>query len=117
MLTIDPKTFAESWCAAWNARDIEAVLAHFHDDATFTSPFARRIWPDSPGVFSGKPAIRAYWTEGLKMVPDLHFRIETVFSGVDTVVIHYVNQAGRHVAEVLTFQGDKVISGHGTYAG
>ena len=117
MLEIDPITFAESWCAAWNARDIDAVLAHFHDEATFTSPFAKRVWPDSSGVFAGKAAIRAYWSEGLKLVPDLHFRVETVFAGVDTVVIHYVNQSGRHVAEVLTFLGDKVISGHGTYAG
>jgi hypothetical protein len=26
--------------AAWNRRDIEAVLEHFADDVTFTSPLA-----------------------------------------------------------------------------
>jgi ketosteroid isomerase-like protein len=116
LLQIDANAFARDWAAAWNARDLDRVLSHFHDDATFTSPFAKRIFPDSTGVFTGKAEIRAYWTEGLKAVPDLHFRIETVFTGIDTVVIHYVNQSGRHVAEVLAFRGDRVISGHGTYA-
>ncbi len=117
MLEIDANAFAASWAAAWNSRDLDAVLAHFHDDATFTSPFAQRIWPDSDGRFNGKAAIRAYWTEGLKAVPDLHFQVETVFSGIDMVVIQYTNQRGGKVAEVLTFRGDKVVSGHGTYAG
>ena len=30
--------FAARWAAAWNRRDVEAVLAHFHDDVVFTSP-------------------------------------------------------------------------------
>lgn len=29
MPTPDPKTFADHWVSAWNAHDIEAVLAHF----------------------------------------------------------------------------------------
>jgi ketosteroid isomerase-like protein len=32
---------AEQWAAAWNARDVERVLAHFDDDVTFTSPIVR----------------------------------------------------------------------------
>jgi hypothetical protein len=32
--------FAESWIAAWNRRDVEAVLAHYSKDAQFVSPVA-----------------------------------------------------------------------------
>jgi ketosteroid isomerase-like protein len=34
--------FAEEWSAAWNRRDVDAVLAHFHDDVVFTSPYAAK---------------------------------------------------------------------------
>ena len=111
----DAIAFATSWCAAWNAHDLDAVLAHFHDDVVFTSPMAIRMVPDSGGRIAGKAALRAYWTEGLRRIPDLHFTVERVFAGVDTVVIQYRNQGGIPVSEVLTFAGGLVISGHGTY--
>lgn len=111
----DPEAFARDWAAAWNARDVERVLAHFHDAAVFTSPFALRLFPDSGGRLSGKARIRDYWRAGLAAVPDLHFTVEAVFAGVDHMTILYRNQAGVRVGEVLKFDGDRVIEGHGTY--
>jgi hypothetical protein len=35
--------FAETWIAAWNRRDIDAVLAHFADEAEFVSPAAHKF--------------------------------------------------------------------------
>jgi ketosteroid isomerase-like protein len=35
--------FARHWRDAWNRHDIDAVLAHFADGVTFTSPVAARI--------------------------------------------------------------------------
>lgn len=107
--------FAHEWCAAWNAHDLERVLRHFHDDAVFTSPGAQRFMPESGGIVRGKVALRAYWSKALSAIPDLHFRIEHVFAGVDTLVIQYVNQKNVRVSEVLIFDGDLVRSGHGTY--
>jgi len=114
-MDIDPARFAAHWAAAWNARDVDAVLAHFHDHAVFTSPFAAQVVPGTGGVLRGKAAIRAYWTAGLARIPDLHFTVDAVFAGVDTLVIAYTNQKGTRVSEVLRFSGDRVIEGHGTY--
>ena len=50
--------FVRSWLEAWNAHDVEAVLAHFTEDATFTSPVAARILEGSDGVIHGKAALR-----------------------------------------------------------
>jgi ketosteroid isomerase-like protein len=33
--------FANFWIAAWNRRDVEAVLAHYSEHAQFVSPVAR----------------------------------------------------------------------------
>jgi len=43
--------FAETWIAAWNRRDVDAVLAHFADDAEFVSPAAHK--------FVGRSALRS----------------------------------------------------------
>jgi hypothetical protein len=112
---MDWTAFAQDWCEAWNAHDVERVLLHFHDDAVFTSPGALRLQPDSGGIVRGKPALRRYWSKALSVIPDLHFTIDHVFAGIDTLVIQYRNQTDVRVSEVLTFEGGKVRSGHGTY--
>ncbi|MDM7831862.1 nuclear transport factor 2 family protein [Cellulomonas edaphi] len=115
MTTPDPLEFAAAWVAAWNAHDLEAVLSHFREDVVFTSPVATRVVPDSGGVIRGKGALRAYWTRGLELIPDLRFSVERVFAGVDVLVISYRNQRGALVDEVLVFRDGLVIEGHGTY--
>lgn len=115
MSTPEPAGFAEDWAAAWNRHDVEAVLAHFHDDVVFTSPIAAEIVPGSGGVVSGKSALREYWCTALQAVPDLHFDILGVYAGVSTLVLHYRNQRGGMVNEVLEFDGSLVRRGHGTY--
>lgn len=112
---MDLSKFVGEWLEAWNAHDVESVLAHFHDDIRFASPIAAAMIPGSSGVISGKAALREYWTIALKRVPDLRFTIENVFQGVGIVVIEYRNQKGVLVSEVLIFDGEKVIAGYGTY--
>ena len=111
----EPSAFAAAWRDAWNAHDLDRVLDHFHEDVVFTSPVAAALFPETRGTLRGKPALRAYWAEGLRRIPDLHFTIEQVSAGVDAIVIRYRNQKGVSVSEVLVFEGDKVKSGHGTY--
>ncbi len=65
MPTPEPDAFAEQWVQAWNAHDVEAVLAHFADDVVFTSPVAARVLPETGGVVRGKDALRDYWTTAL----------------------------------------------------
>jgi hypothetical protein len=109
--------FAAHWAEGWNNRDLDAVLSHFTDDCVFTSPVASQLL-GGDGVIRGKAALRDYWTIGLEKIPDLHFDVLGVFTGVDTVVIHYRNQRGNEVCEVLTFGPDGlVVAGGGTYAG
>jgi ketosteroid isomerase-like protein len=115
MSTPDPQSFAEEWVLAWNAHDVEAVLAHFHDDVLFTSPIAARVVPGSGGVVRGKQALREYWTTALAGMADLHFEILGVYRGESLLVINYRNQRGGLVNEVLMFDGALVREGHGTY--
>ncbi|AIJ22687.1 nuclear transport factor 2 family protein [Amycolatopsis methanolica] len=112
---MDAREFAGAWAKAWNAHDLDALLAHFTDDVVFTSPVAAQLI--GTAVIRGKDALRAYWSEGLRRIPDLRFEVVGVYSGVDTVVINYRNQKGGLVNEVLHFDGPLVREGHGTYLG
>ena len=113
--TSEPGIFAEEWAAAWNRRDVDAVLARFHDDVVFTSPVAAQLVPESGGVVRGKAALREYWSAALRIMPDLHFDIVGVYRGESVLVINYRNQRGALVNEVLEFDGGLVRRGHGTY--
>ncbi|TMD99010.1 MAG: nuclear transport factor 2 family protein [Chloroflexi bacterium] len=111
------QSFVDEWVRAWNDHDVERVLEHFHDDAVFTSPVAALLVEGSGGVIRGRAALRHYWSEGLRRIPDLHFEVVGVYVGVRTVVINYRNQRGGMVSEVLTFDGELAVEGHGTYMG
>lgn len=116
MPTPDPKTFADHWVSAWNAHDIDAVLAHFRYDVVFTSPVAARVVPESGGVVRGKAALRQYWATALESLPGLRFDVVGVYRGESTLVINYTNHRGESVNEVLTFDAAGLVrEGHGTY--
>ena len=115
MSTPAPRTFAAEWAAAWNGHDVDAVLAHFHDDVLFTSPVAAELVPGSRGVVRGKAALREYWVTALAVRPELRFHVVGVYQGESVLVINYRNQRGALVNEVLEFDGGLVRRGHGTY--
>ncbi len=117
MPTPDPQSFSQAWLEAFNAHDLEALLSHFAGDVVFTTPVAARALPETGGVVGGIDALRAYWTLALEKVPDLHFELLGVYTGIDTLVPNYRNQAGGQACEVLTLRGDLVSEGHSTYLG
>lgn len=114
-MNVDAVAFTEGWVRNWNAHDVEAVLADFHDDVVFTSPVAAKLLPETRGVVRGKAALRRYWTGAVALIPDLRFSVDGVYQGIDTIVITYRNQNGDSVNEVLIFRDGAVIEGHGTY--
>lgn len=110
------EAYARDWVDCWNRHDIPGVLAHFADDVVFTSPGAARVIPSSGGTVRGKAALADYWNRAMSVLPDLHFTLVGVYSGIDVMVINYRNQRGQLVNEVLRFDDDGlVVEGHGVY--
>ena len=66
--------FAENWVAAWNRRDVDAVLANFAEEAEFESPLARHFAGQS--VLRNKKEIEAYWRAALDRIEDLEFKLD-----------------------------------------
>jgi hypothetical protein len=105
--------FAADWAAAWNRRDIEAVLAHFHDDIVFTSPTALSVTGNA--VVRGKGELRAYWAKALSRIGSLHFSVERVLWDDESrelaiVYLSRVDGNAKYMSENLVFdaQGEVV---------
>jgi hypothetical protein len=95
--------FAVDWIASWNAHDLDRILSHYADDFEMTSPVIMQIAGEPTGKLRGKAAVGAYWSKALSLIPDLHFELIAVLSGVDSITIHYRGARGRLAAEVFFF--------------
>ena len=92
---------ANHWVAAWNAHDLDAIMAHYDNAIELTSPAAAQLLGTPDGKVIGKPNLRAYFQRGLQAYPDLHFHLEDVLCGLNSVVLYYTNQKGTHTAEFM----------------
>ncbi|WP_439375026.1 nuclear transport factor 2 family protein [Bradyrhizobium sp. DASA03120] len=99
-----PSTLAalgRTWVEAWNARDLERVLALYDEAAVMTSDRIPMMGFDGSGTVRGKDALRAYWGKALGLLPELHFSLIDVFVSPDSVVVFYANERGREICEYL----------------
>lgn len=97
--------FAREWIEAWNAHDLEQILAHYSDDFVMSSPRIAMVAGEASGVLKGKSTIGAYWKKALALAPELRFELIETFVGADSVVLHYRGVRGP-AAEVFFFGAD-----------
>ena len=92
---------ANEWVTAWNAHDLDAILSHYEEAVELTSPVAAKLLGTPDGKVAGKQNLRAYFQRGLEAYPDLHFHLEDVLWGLNSVVLYYANQKGTRTAEFM----------------
>jgi predicted ester cyclase len=92
---------ANDWVTAWNRHDLDLIMTHYDDAIELTSPAAAQLLSISDGKVVGKANVRAYFQRGLEAYPELHFRLENVLWGVNSVVLYYTNQKGTRTAEFM----------------
>ena len=107
---------ANHWVAAWNAHDLDLIMTHYEDAVELTSPVAARLLETSDGKVVEKANLRAYFQRGLEAYPELHFRLENVLWGMNSVVLYYINQKGTRTAEFMelsaTGKVDRVVANY-----
>jgi SnoaL-like domain len=101
------RAYAREWIEAWNSHDLERILSHYADDFEMSSPFIVERMKEPSGTLKGEAALRPYWQPAMTAQPPLHFELLSVLTGVNSVTILYRNQAGRSVAEVITFNNQR----------
>lgn len=97
----EARKLANHWIAAWNAHDLDAILSHYEEAVELTSPVAARLLGTPGGKVAGLTNLRAYFQRGLEAYPQLHFELDDVLWGLNSVVLYYKNQNGTHTAEFM----------------
>jgi hypothetical protein len=104
----DPMTPAEArhWataeCDAWNALDLDRIIARYADDVTLSSPAVVTRMDRPDGRLRGKAEVRAYFAIGLR-APGLRFALLDVFSGVGALCMIFRRETGVVVCDVFEF--------------
>jgi hypothetical protein len=104
---------AEAWLEAWNAHDLEAIMACYAAHPTLTSPrvVQRLDLPD--GTVRGREQLRDYFAHGLRVAPALHFALRDILMGVEGVAIAYTRETGVQVVDAHKLDVDgKITEAH-----
>jgi hypothetical protein len=102
------ENFSSDWVDSWNARDLERILAHYHDDFVMSSPKIASIVNEPSGVLYGKAKVAAYWSMALSLIPNLQFKLIKTFVGSDSIIIYYQGVSGL-ATEVFFFDPDGLV--------
>ena len=66
---------------------------------------AARLLGKADGKVVGKEKLRDYFALGLEAFPELHFELEDVLWGLNSVVLYYTNQRRTRTAEYMELSG------------
>lgn len=106
------RAIARAWMRAFNAYDVDALVALYAADATHTSPKIRALHPDTGGQLRGKPALAAWWRAANARLPGLRYEELALTADDHRVVVEYLRHAPdgppSPVAEVFEIAGGKI---------
>lgn len=103
---------AEAWFEAFNAQDLERLLALYHPDAEHYSPKLKIRQPETNGLIRGKDALRAWWRDAFDRLPSLRYEIRSLTANNERVFMEYVRHVqgedDLQVGEVLEISNGKI---------
>ncbi len=103
-----------AWLAAFNAYDVDALVALYADDATHTSPKIRALHPDTGGKLVGKAALAAWWRDANRRLPNLRYEPTAIVADGERVIIEYQRHAPNEpplpVAEAFDVRDGKIVA-------
>ncbi|MFH6996463.1 nuclear transport factor 2 family protein [Flavobacterium sp. FlaQc-57] len=100
---MNAQKFAKEWIESWNSHDLEKIMKHYSEDIEITTPMIKLAAGIESGSLQGKEQVRAYWSKALIKIPDLHFELVEVASGVDSVALYYKSIMNKMAIEVMFF--------------
>lgn len=105
----DAVEVAHCWRVAWNSHDPELVVARYHPEVEYWSPFvATLVRPE--GRLVGRDELRRYVRAAYERRPDLWFPEPLHLTvGVRSLTMVYEAPHGSVAAETLTLDSDLAI--------
>ncbi|MBS1505005.1 MAG: nuclear transport factor 2 family protein [Bacteroidetes bacterium] len=93
MTSAELNEIATRWFAAFNQKNLNALLALYHDQAEHFSPKLKVRRPETNGLIKGKVALRDWWQDAFERLPSLRYEVTRLTPYDNRVFMEYV----RHV--------------------
>lgn len=81
--------FIQDWLEGWNSRDVDRIMTHYSEHATFQSPSLLALEPKGDAIVRGRAAIRELYVKALERFPSLRFELEDVIERPSAVILLY----------------------------
>ncbi len=107
---MNAQTFAEKWIKSWNAHNLEDILSHYADNIEITTPMIKLAIGGEDSTLKGKALVAGYWQKALQKIPDLHFELYEVTTGVNSVALFYKSVMNRKAIEVMFFDENEKVN-------
>lgn len=102
-----------AWLSAFNAHDVDALVALYAEDATHTSPKIRALYPETGGKLIGKESLARWWRDANARLPQLRYEETAITADDSRVILEYVrhapNEAPMLVAEAFDVRDGKIV--------
>jgi 8-oxo-dGTP diphosphatase len=106
-------SIARAWLLHFNARDLDALLSLYADDAVHVSPKLRDKRPETQGEIRGKAALRDWWQDAFSRLPGLHYAEKHVTASGERVFLEYVRsvpgESDLVVAELFVVRAGRIV--------
>lgn len=108
------EALARRWLSAFNAQDLDGLLALYAADAVHLSPKLRVAQPETQGRIVGQAALRRWWADAFARLPGLRYEEVSLTADGQRVWMEYrrllPGEPTLLVAEVLEVQGGLIRS-------
>ncbi|MDI1355270.1 MAG: nuclear transport factor 2 family protein [bacterium] len=113
MISKQNKEIARLWFAAFNAHNLEKLLALYDEEAQHYSPKLKLRQPETKGLIKGKEALRGWWKDSFERLPTLQYEVQHVIADNEQVFMEYIRhvngEADLRVGEVLQIENGRIV--------
>lgn len=103
---------AQQWFDAFNAHNLESLLALYDEEAIHFSPKLKIRQPETGGLVRGKAALREWWKDSFHRLPTLHYQPTSFTANEERVFMEYIRTVEGEpemlIAEVLEISHGKI---------
>jgi hypothetical protein len=98
---LDLRSHADTWLAAWNSHDLDAIMACYSPDVDFVASTVVRRWERDDGRLRGAAELRRHFALGLELAPALAFTEESFLTSPAGYALLYRRENGNQVLDVV----------------
>ncbi|MBC7861722.1 MAG: nuclear transport factor 2 family protein [Bacteroidia bacterium] len=108
------RTIAQNWFDAFNAKNLDALLSLYDENAEHFSPKLKIRMPETGGFIKGKQQLHDWWKDAFDRLSTLHYKPNYFIADSDKIFMEYVRTVTGEddliVGEVLSFKNGKIIA-------